>query len=166
MKILAQEASSFLFLVVRPGAPSSVLAPAMPFVTSSFLYIYIFISFSNSLQPTSDGLHVTFAIAFPHRLLRLRMARVFAYRPPSAFSEAPWRSRRPSRCKYYANTSMTCVCLEDAAVIAASRFCFSLCVLPACRYKTRVLPLGWLRHQISLYRVLNARTFLPRDPFR
>ena len=52
--------SSFLLLVVRPGAPSSVLAPrmAMPFVLSSFLLLVVRpgAPSSDALAPSSDAL--------------------------------------------------------------------------------------------------------------
>ena len=50
--------SSFLFLVVRPGATSIVLAPSSePFVTGSFLFLVVRPGAPSSvLAPTSDAL--------------------------------------------------------------------------------------------------------------
>ena len=50
--------SSFLFLVVRPGATSSVLAPSSDaLVTSSFLFLVVRPGATSSvLAPSSDAL--------------------------------------------------------------------------------------------------------------
>ena len=50
--------SSFLLLVVRPGAPSSVLAPSSDaLVTSSFLLLVVWPGATSSvLAPSSDAL--------------------------------------------------------------------------------------------------------------
>ena len=50
--------SSFLFLVVRPGASSSDLAPSSDaLITSSFLFLVVrLLASSSDLAPSSDAL--------------------------------------------------------------------------------------------------------------
>ena len=49
--------SSFLFLVVRPGAVASMLLVAMPFALSSFLFLVVRPGAPSSVHaPSSDAL--------------------------------------------------------------------------------------------------------------
>ena len=82
--------SSFLFLVVRPGAPSSVLAPSSDaLVTSSFLFLVVRPGAPSSvLRPSSDALVTSsfLLLVVMHLLLvtgRMRkMIRVFSSQFP------------------------------------------------------------------------------------
>ena len=63
--------SSFLFLVVRPGAPSSVrsLLVAMPFVTSSFWFTFVFEFASHILRRSQSASQVWQLGKLPHQSL-------------------------------------------------------------------------------------------------